>query len=343
MAADGTLATKFAGNAMPISIYTPATPRTTMTLVTVDYITPSIDSAIAAKIIVQSWRNIAEGQLKEEWFRALTTSFSTGPSRWPALSPRYSAWKAGRKTNLYTKGLKGETKKYPSFYGHQTYTAVAQANLILRTNILQNVMAAREFISVRRAGSPMVTIDIDKEFKSTPYVWLHEFGYGRVPIRSFIMQAHQTVSAVIAGISVSEFVVLDRAMRGDSVVTPRISVVKEPQMGGPQGRTKTPTLASLKSSMAVEKTEVPATFSWGWLGRWFSKPWWWLAPPSSAYLYLGVYSDLKSILTSGVNVSGMVAPFVGAWGLGYSGAMIGVPLTKKTTRRRFRRKVWQRK
>jgi hypothetical protein len=192
----------------------------------------------------------------------------------------------------------------------------------------------------------MITIDIDKQFESTPYVWLHEWGFGRIPMRDFIYRAREAITGVVAGLGISEFVVIDQAMKGAAVATPEITTMTSISVG--ETSVDTPKVRSMVTSARLPNqlpiyTHEPASISWGWLGRWFSKPWWWLVPPSKAYLYLGIYSDLRTILTQGISPTKMAIPFASAWGIGYTGAMIGVPLTKKTARRRWRRTMWRRK
>jgi len=336
---------RFGGTTVPVNVLTTKKPQTGTRIVVVDYIKPSIDSTIATKIMVTAWRNVAEAAIADAWQLELSKAFATGPSRWPALSPKYAAWKSGRRTTWIMKGSQHRNKGLAkALYGSQSYVASAQANLILRTNLVQNVMSAREHVYVRKFGSPMVTIDIDRQFESTPYVWLHEFGYGHIPMRDFVFRARAAVCEIVAGLTVADFVVIDRAIKGDAVVTPEITEVtiaeSSTDVTSPKVRSMTTSARIGTGRPAMIK--APATFSWGWLGRWFSKPWWWLVPPSKAYLYLGIYSDLRTIMTQGIDPAKMAVPFMGAWGLGYSGSMIGVPLTKKTARRRFRRKMWRR-
>lgn len=262
----------------------------------VDAIAPTLDSAVAARLMMTQYRAVADKILEDAWASAIAKEFSTGPSRWPALSHHYALWKMRQ-------GKGGV------------------ANLILSGKIAQNVYQnAREAVKVSGTANPNYRIDVLKQFRTTPYVWQHEYGnpLKHLPQRDFINRARAEVTSTMGGIAATEFVVITETLKGTAVRTPRHMYV------GPRG--------------TVDK---PGTFSFAWLGRWFAHPYWWVVPPSKALLYFGIASDVRTILTRGIQLERMVIPFVSAWGLGMAGAKVGAPLTKKTARRRTRRKLWR--
>lgn len=262
----------------------------------VDEISPTLKSAVAARIMMAKYRAVADKVLAEAWATAIAKEFATGPSRWKPLSRHYMLWKI-------RKGKGGI------------------ANLILSGKIANNVYRnARDAVKVSGSANPNYRIDVAKQFRSTPYVWRHEYGdpSTNLPQRDFINRARKEIALTLSGISVTEFLVVSETMKGAAVQTPRTLHV--------DGQTT---------------IDRPGTVSWGWLGRWFAHPYWWVVPPSKALLYMGIASDVRSILVRGIQVERMIVPFFGAWGLGTAGAKMGIPLTKKTARRRTRRRLWR--
>lgn len=270
----------------------------------VDSIAPTIDAAITARVTMQRYRALAHQMLKETWKANIAKEFYSGPSRWAALSPRYMMWK--------TRRGKGGI-----------------ANLILSGSIKEAVDNAEDAVGGSKSANPTYRIDVLKQFKSAPHVWHHESGrparvdskgrkLGALPKRDFIKRALVETNAAFGGVPLIEFIVITETMKGAAVTSPRTLKVDR-----------------------YSTVDKPGTFSFGWLGRWFSKPIWWLVPPSKALLYFGIASDIRSILTRGVDIERMAVPFLGAWGLGIAGAKVGVPLTKKTARRRTRRGIWR--
>ena len=195
------------------------------------------------------------------------------------------------------------------------------ANLILSSAIKDAVDEGEKAVkSSVGSANPTYRIDVLKLFKDAPHVWRHEAGIpDKLPQRDFIRRAMRSTNAAFGAIPLTEFIIVTESMKGRSVTSPRT--------------------LHIRNSVVKDK---PGTFSFAWLGKWFSKPYWWVVPPSKALLYFGIASDVRSILTRGIDIEGMAMPFMGAWGLGIAGAKAGVPLTKKTARRKFRRKLWRR-
>jgi len=301
----------------------------------VDYIDPTLKSAIAATAMVQQYRTIAKEILAQAWQANIVKEFISGPGRWPVLSPRYAAWKRRQRfwKMVKTKGGKNVAKKVNR---HATGIADLTLSGKLRHNVFHN--GRKAVAGGLKSANPSYTIDVMKQFNNTPYVWQHEHGNParKLPMRDFIRRAQSGVAPAMAGIAVNDIIIMHQAMQGVGVTTPkRVRVVSRPGIGGIGGGGVSPTTVA-----PVAITKTPGGLSWGWLGRWFSHPYWWVVPPSKALLYMGIASDVRTILTKGLNIERMLIPFVSAWGLGVTGAKMGVPLTKKTARRKTRRGIW---
>ncbi len=181
-----------------------------------------------------------------------------------------------------------------------------KADLVLSGKLRGQVLKSGRYVEVEGGR---YKIDVQKQFEDTPYVWFHEFGVGRLPQRSFIREALEETATAMAGVVVAEGAIVDMSLKGASTRAP------EQRIGA--------TVVS------------PGALSFGWMGA-FKNPTWWIAPPSKMFLYVGVASDLRSVLTAGIQFERMVVPFMAAWAIGTVGA------TKKTIRRRTRRAVWRR-
>jgi hypothetical protein len=302
----------------------------------VDYIDPTLKSAIAATVMVQQYRAVAKEILAQAWQSAIIKEFISGPGRWAALSPRYASWKRRQKfwSVVKTQGGANVGKKVSRW-------ASGIADLTLSGKLRHNVFhGGRTAITGgAKAANPSYSVDVVKQFKSTPYVWLHEFGSParHLPMRDFIRKAQADVAPAMAGIAVNDVIIMHQAMQGVGVTAPKRRRYTSRGGLGSFGGGGTTTAA-----VALVKTGSSGGISWGWLGRWFSHPYWWVVPPSKAFLYMGIASDIRSILTRGLDIERMLVPFVSAWGLGVTGARLGIPLTKKTARRKTRRGIWSR-
>jgi hypothetical protein len=267
--------------------------RTQLVLQAEDYIAPTLRGAVIAGAVVTAYRKAASEMLKTEWQKNILHEYTSGPSRWPPYSPSYARQKGSYIPTLYARG-----------------------------DLAQNVTRGRDAVSgghgVKTGAETSLTIDVMRQFKSTPYVWFHEWGNARLPVRDFIKRALERTAPALAGLTVTEPIVLMETLRGAATRTPAFY---DNRMGGYVSQ---------------------GTLSWGWMTRWFSSPMWWVVPPSKALLYFGIFSDVKSILVSGLAVERMIIPYVSAWAMGMSAAQAGFPGTKKSTRRRFRKALWRR-
>lgn len=301
-----------------------------VTLDVVDYIDPALDAAISVTAAVAKYRAAARELLTQTWQAAIIKEFVSGPSRWTPLSPGYASWKMRQKfwSPVKTGGGKTVGRKV-------TRWGSGMADLTLKGKVRHNVFhKGRDAVGGHsRAANPSYRVDATKQFRSTPYIWLHEFGQGNIPMRDFIRRAQEAVAPALSGLAVTEGLVIHRALEGDGTVSPRRLRVTSVGPGAiAPGVAATPMMG---------KMETKGKFSFGWLTRWFSHPVWWVVPPSKVLLYMGIASDVRTILVRGIQVERMVVPFVSQWGIGMAGARAGIPLTKKQTRRKTRRRIWK--
>ena len=165
-------------------------------------------------------------------------------------------------------------------------------------------------ISVEVVGGMVIISGLEEAFKSNPYVWFHETGYTTngvsVPARPFIAPGVQE------GVAQAIRWVLER---------------------NPSTSTNYGTYWNSRSAASYLNAQRNIM---GRLGRWI----WWFMPPSEYWKYLGMYADIMATLKGYLLNPETLAKFASAFAVGKFGGMFGVPLTKKSRRRRFRHKLW---
>jgi len=165
-------------------------------------------------------------------------------------------------------------------------------------------------IHVNVVGGAVVVSGLDEAFKFNPYVWFHEIGFStrgvRVPARPFIAPGVQE------GVAQAMRWVMDR----NPSTSTNYGVYWNSN--------------NVSSYVNAQRNIM------GRLGRWI----WWFMPPSEYWKYLGIYADIMATLKGYLLNPSTLVKFLSAFGLGKLGGMVGVPLTKKSRRRRFRHKLW---
>jgi hypothetical protein len=178
----------------------------------------------------------------------------------------------------------------------------------------------------RSRTQTIVMTGLDEGFAEAPYVWYHEMGTKKTPRRPFVFQGvqrgwNEAVDAINFGYKAQFHLAAKKSKE-----QPTTRLIAAPV--SPARPVPVPVAAQMQLYEAREKMTAFALM-------------WWLLPPSQAWAVMGGTSDVMAVLSGDMLQARYLIPWLQALVQGKLGTMAGIPLTKKTARRGFRRKMYR--
>ena len=267
-----------------------------------DNITPGL---IEADIVLEEASKAAATLWGAEITKQIQKEYEDGQTRWKPASHKWIQHKARKGYDLRT------------MHAHDNHPGE------MRLGNVPIAHSVRDLKVVSAYNPTTQKVDmwgLQEGFQHSPHVWIHELHGLKTKTkkiwRPFIFRG------------------LAKGMNTGMAATHGAHALTAYAMSNPQSppiRINSD-MPSPRAQMESQALSIRGSGRFNWL--------FWFLPPSKLLAYLGIFSEIQGILSGGLLSSAGASQFARNWSVGLAGAQVGIPATRKTVRRRFRRKLW---